>query len=117
MTQNSYTVNQAFVRIYADCQDGDEASRLAQALELALSLYNPIASAAPARYWKIPELFGFTYRLSSPVRDIWADLLSDSDDWLQAVDEHERLAVWNRLGDRRFLIAETRWAELQIHAQ
>ncbi|HSI50259.1 MAG TPA: hypothetical protein VLA61_18460 [Ideonella sp.] len=117
MTQTSDTVNQAFLRIYADCQDGDEARRLAQALELVLSFYDPVATAAPARYWKIPELFGFTYRLSSSVRDIWADLLSDPDDWRQAVDEHERSAVWNRLGDRRFLIAEARWAELQTQAQ
>lgn len=110
-------MNQAFVRIYADCEDADEAKRLAHALELALSRYEPVSASTPARYWKIPELFGFTYRLSSPVRDIWSDLISDEDGWLQTVDENERSAVWNRLGDRRLLIAEVRWAELQTRAQ
>lgn len=105
------------MRIYADCEDADEAKRLAHALELALSRYEPVSASTPARYWKIPELFGFTYRLSSPVRDIWSDLISDEDGWLQTVDENERSAVWNRLGDRRLLIAEVRWAELQTRAQ
>lgn len=106
----------AFIRIYADCNDNSEATRLAQALELALSPYDPIETAAPARYWKISELFGFTYRLSSPVLDIWAELVSDAGAWTQSRDEHDRSAVWNRLGDRRFLIAEARWAELQAQA-
>lgn len=110
-------MNQAFLRIYADCQDHEEASRLARALEVALSVYEPVATAAPARYWKLPELFGFTYCLSSPVRDIWSDLLSEPDDWLQTVDGHDRSAVWNRRKDRRFLIPEVRWAELQAQAR
>jgi len=109
-------VNQAFVRIYADCTDEGEASRLARAFELALSLYDPVATATPARYWKIPKLFGFAYRLSSSTRDIWAELVSDPDGWLVMVDRHDRSAVWNRVGDRRFLIAEAAWAEVQVNA-
>jgi len=109
-------VNQAFVRIYADCSNDGEASRLARAFELALSFYDPVTTAAPARYWKLPELFGFTYRLSSPTRDIWAELVSDSDGWLVMADEHDRLAVWSRVGDRRFLIAEAAWAEVRVNS-
>ena len=109
-------MNQVFIRVYADCKDDDEAAKLAQTLELTLSPYDPVATGAPTRYWKLPELFGFTYRLSSPARDIWEELISDADGWLQSADEQDRSAVWNRVGDRRFLISEARWAELQTHA-
>jgi hypothetical protein len=109
-------VNQAFVRVYADCKDDVEASTLARAFELALWLYEPVPTAAPARYCKLPELYGFTYQLSSPTRDIWSELVSETDGWLLMVDEHERSAVWNRVADRKFLVAEAAWAEVQVIA-
>jgi len=101
-----------FLRIYADCIS-DEAPSLALAIESALIHYEPRPAAAPKEYWKIPELFEFTYRLSSPTRDIWDELVSQrAGGWHIVDDSEDRSAVWNRGPNHVFLAPAVRWAEL-----
>jgi len=101
-----------FLRIYANCAD-HEVPSLARVLESALIHYEPRPVAAPKQYWKMPELFEFTYRLSSPHRDIWDELVAQRPSgWHVVDDSDERSAVWNRGADHVFLAPAVRWAEL-----
>jgi hypothetical protein len=107
-------MNRAFLRIYANCDDEREATLLAQTIEAALVRYEPTSRFDPRRYWKMPELFEFTYDLSSPGGDILRELAaSDPAAWQLHGRDGDRSAVWNRSDDRSFLVAATRWAELQ----
>jgi hypothetical protein len=101
-----------FLRIYANCND-DEVSSLAASIEMALIHYELRPAAAPKQYWKMPELFEFTYRLSSATRDIWDELVTQRPGgWHVASDSDDRSAVWNRGADHVFLMPAVRWAEL-----
>ncbi len=85
-----------FLRIYANCIE-DEVAPLADALESALVPYAPTPASMPRPYWKMPELFEFTYRLSSPTRNIWDELVAQRPEGWYVVDRsEERSAVWNR---------------------
>lgn len=107
-------MNRAFVRLDAKCDDEHEASLLAQSIEAALVRHGPVARFTPKRYWKMAELFEFTYDLSSPGLDILQDLTADDPGaWSLDGLEDDRSAIWNRWGDRIFLIPATRWAHLQ----
>lgn len=110
-------MNRLFLRIYANAST-DEASALAAVMEAALALYEPTAAASPRRYWKMPELFEFSYHLSSPTRDIWDELVSQHPEgWTVVEDGAECSAVWNRAVDRVLLAPAVRWAELAtLHA-
>lgn len=101
-----------FLRIYANCRD-DEAVAMARAIEAALVLFEPTPAARPMQYWKMPELFEFTYRLSSQTRNIWDELVAQSSGgWTVFGGAEDRSAVWNRGDDRVFLVTAVRWAEL-----
>jgi len=103
-----------FLRTYANA-NADEARALTAAIEAALASYEPAAAASPRPYWKMPELFEFTYRLSSPTRDIWDDLVAKSSESWTVIEEGDgRSAVWNRVHDRLFLVPAVRWAELSM---
>lgn len=65
----------------------------------------------------MPELFEFTYRLSSQTRSIWDELAAQpSDGWKTFGNSEDRSAVWNRDNDRVFLASAVRWAELADQA-
>ena len=90
---------------------------MARAIESALVLFEPTPAAKPKAYWKMPELFEFTYRLSSETRNIWDELVSEpSGGWKVFGDSDDRSAVWNRGNDGVFLVPAVRWAELVDHA-
>jgi hypothetical protein len=106
-------MNRAFLRIYADCRDDQEAAALAGSIGTALVLYDPIEASTPRPYWKMPELFEFTYRLSSPTRDILSELvLRHQAGWTMISEGIEYSAVWNRRQELIFLEPSVRWAEL-----
>ena len=108
-------MNRVFLRIYANCDHADQATQLAEAIERALVLFEPVVAAPPKQYWKIPELFEFTYRLSSATSDILSELVSDTQDaWKISGRGDDRSAIWNRAADRSFLIPPTRWAEIAV---
>lgn len=89
---------------------------MARAIESALLLFEPTPAARPRAYWKMPELFEFTYRLSSETRNIWDESVSEhSGGWKVFGDSEDRSAVWNRGDDRAFLLPAVRWAELADH--
>jgi hypothetical protein len=101
-----------FLRIYANTS-ADEAQALAGTIETALLLSGPVVAASPRPYWKMPELFEFTYRLSSPTRDVWSELLAQGrGGWTIVEDGDKRPAVWNRAHDRLLLVPAVQWAEL-----
>jgi hypothetical protein len=105
-----------FLRIYANCRD-DEAAAMASAIEVALVPFELTQAAVPRQYWKMPELFEFTYRLSSQTRSIWDALVAQSPGgWEVFGDSEDRSAVWNRSDDRVFLAPAVRWAELTERA-
>ena len=86
---------------------------MASAIEVALVLFEPTPAARPRQYWKMPELFEFTYRLSSQTRNIWDELVvQPSGGWNVFGDSEDRSAVWNRGDDHVFLAPAVRWAEL-----
>lgn len=86
---------------------------MASAIEVALVLFDPTSAATPRQSWKLPELFEFTYRLSSQTRNVWDELVAQpSGGWEITGDSEDRSAVWNRGDDRVFLVPAVRWAEL-----
>ena len=90
---------------------------MAAAIEVALVLFELTPAAVPRQYWKMPELFEFTYRLSSQTRNIWDELVAlPSGGWEVFGDSEDRSAVWNRGDDRVFLAPAVRWAELTERA-
>ena len=101
-----------FLRIFANCVE-DEVSLLSSDIEAALVHFDPQPATPPKQYWKAPGLFEFTYRLSSPTRDIWNELVTDQPSGWHVLDNSdERSAVWNRGADHVFLVPAVRWAEL-----
>jgi hypothetical protein len=107
---------QLFIRIFANCEDDSTAQRIEGNLLQELSRFDPVARAAPRRYWKIQELYEFTFDLSPATRECFVSITDKtSGGWSHNEGSEEFSSVWNRVQDHAFLIPEVRWANLELH--
>jgi hypothetical protein len=100
------------VRLFAECANEAAAHAVAADLLRTLSDFHPQSRHDPQRYWKMPELFEFTYTLQPPTPQSIAELLAlAGGEWHQGGEEFDRSCVWNRRKGCTFLLPEVRWAE------
>jgi hypothetical protein len=106
-----------FLRAFADCDGDSGADQLQRELCAALTNWASAKPMAASRYWKMPELFEFTFSLmpaTIEVRDAIVDSVRGG--WHISGDETDRSFVWNRSPGLFFLTPEVAWAELQHYA-
>jgi hypothetical protein len=107
---------QLFVRLFANCESAEAAAGISQRIALALSRVGGQQASTPKPYWKLPYLYEFTYTLRPASHETFQEVLSFSHGgWHHSPGEIEFSSVWNRAGDRVFLIPEVSWAEVQLH--
>jgi hypothetical protein len=105
-----------FLRLFADCESAEVASEIARRLHVALSQLNPEAFSPPKPYWKLPQLFEFTFTLVPPTEAQFQLLISSPPGgWSHSGSEAERSSVWNRAQDQVFLLPEVSWANVELH--
>jgi hypothetical protein len=106
-----------FLRLFANCDDAASASLLAGRLMLALHAHEPSEHAEPRQYWKMRELFEFTYTLNPETEESFqAVIASTASGWHQVeLGDDELSAIWNRANDHVFLVPEVSWANLELH--
>lgn len=103
------------LRLYAECVSEAEARALLAGLLGALAAYRPRAAAAPARYWKIPEWFGFEVDLEDASQASFDAVVAlAAGGWHHGGDAHDRSSVWNHSEGSAFLVPQVRWAEVQL---
>lgn len=107
---------QLVLRLYADCDSNEVAGLIAGRLLTQLSRFSPESSAEPRRYWKMPQMFEFTYRLAPACAKTVADLVScSSGGWSHSGGVEESSSVWNRQADHMWLVPEVAWAHLELY--
>lgn len=80
-----------------------------------MSQFGPQEESAPQRYWKMPELFEFSFTLSPPTEASFEALVScPVGGWSHSTAVGERWAIWNRQQGQFFLVPEVSWAEVQL---
>jgi len=105
-----------FLRIFADCDSAEFAHGVADRLRLALSAFSPQDASQPQQYWKIHELFEFTFCLSPATEQSFQALISiAAGGWSHEGSDLDRSSIWNRKLDHVFLVPEVRWAEAQLY--
>lgn len=100
------------LRIYADCEDDEQARDIAGRMDLALQHLSPVEFAPPRPYWKMAHQFEFTRLLHPATLDSVARLLGASATGWTRLSEAE--AVWNRQAAAVFLVPETGWAHVEL---
>lgn len=103
-----------FLRAFAECESEERAEQMQKKLCGALAAMVSARPATPKRYWKMPELFEFTFSLTPATVEIREQIIgSASGGWQHSGDERDMSSVWNRSPGFSFLAAEVTWAELQ----
>lgn len=106
------------LHVFAPAAGPAEAEAIGRRLLDALSQFAPVTAQPPKRYWKIPEWYEHTLRLS-PATEAGFDavLARAALGWDPVVRDTECSAVWNRVPGGQLLLSEVTWAELLlIHA-
>ena len=105
-----------FLRLYADCETGEQARDIAGRICLALHHLSPSEFAPPNRYWKTPRQFEFTYTLR-PANGLSLSSIIEatSGGWSRQEAGEEESAVWNRQADLVFLVPEVSWGNVELH--
>lgn len=104
---------QVLLRLFADCENDQQAIHINGDLENLLSAYLPVQIMLPVRYWKISEYFEFCFSLSPASKVTFEKLLvAFPENWLCSGDEQNSSVVWNRSENNCFLLPEVAWAEL-----
>ena len=105
-----------FLRLYVNCESADDASSMDGRLMAQLSRFSPEPHAEPRRYWKMPEMFEFTYRLSPACATTVGEFVArSSGGWSHSTAGNESSSVWNRQSDHVLLVPEVAWAHLELH--
>lgn len=104
-----------FIRAYGNCGSLEEAKGISDAIRLALSQFDPEDLSEPKPYWKMPELFEFSFNLSPATEISFLQLVkSCGEGWLHLGDGQDRASVWNRVEGCSFLTPSVAWAELAL---
>ena len=103
-----------FLRAFVDCADAQTAAGLQQKLCAALVAWASAEPLLAERYWKMPELFELTFRLTPAGPGAFDGIVACAPGgWHHVSDETYRSSVWNRSAGSSFLAPELAWAELQ----
>jgi hypothetical protein len=104
-----------FLRLFANCENLNDAHEILARLTKALGNFSPLAVSTPKPYWKIPELFEFTFTLTPPTQDVFQKIVNACDvGWLHMRSELDRSSVWNKTSGQQFLIPEVSWASIDL---
>ncbi len=99
------------VRVMAHCASEEEAWRLDQDLLQALAAFDATRHGAPQRYWKMPELYEFSFAVAG-VQRLPAITALCGRAWTEAGDETDPSWVWNAVPGVAFLHPGVVWAEV-----
>ena len=102
-----------FLRVFAECGSEGYAEHLQRELCVALTTWVLAKPSTARRYWKMPDLFEFTFRLTPATFEARDQIIGSASGWHHSGDELDRSSVWNRSPGVSFLVAEVTWAELQ----
>lgn len=104
-----------FIRAYAICCNVEQAKTISNEIQQALIGFHAVHFSDPAPYWKMPELFEFSYNLSPAIEDSFLAIVKLCDEgWLHMRDDHDRSSVWNHAEGFSFLTPSIVWAELAL---
>lgn len=103
------------LRAFAPSSNAAEAGEVGRRLREALAALGAEPVDAPERYWKVPEWYEHTFRLSPPVpRTFDAVVALARGGWHHTYGDAERSSVWNPAPDVAFLLPEVTWAEVLL---
>ena len=104
-----------FIRTYAVCGNLDQAREISNEIQLALADFHPTHYSAPKPYWKMPELFEFSFNLSPATEASFLEIVNFCDkDWLHMGSGQDRSSVWNPAEGISFLSPSVTWATLAL---
>lgn len=103
------------LRLFVECSDLHKAHYIAVRLSGLVSRFHLRSANEPRIYWKIPELFEFTYQMPSATREDYDTILScGGNGWLHMDDSIEPCAVWNRSEGTMLFMDAVAWAEASL---
>jgi hypothetical protein len=103
------------MRAYATCGNLEQATGISDEIRQALARFQPEEFSEPKRYWKMPELFEFTFNLSPATEASFLDIVKSCDEgWLHMGNGQDRSSVWNQVPSLSFLTSSVTWAELAL---
>jgi hypothetical protein len=104
-----------YLRLFVECSNLHEAHDMAARLCGPLSKLHLRSADEPKIYWKIPELFEFSYQLASATREDYDRVVSGGGNgWLHMDDLLEPCSVWNRSEGTMLFIDGVTWAEVTL---
>ncbi|MEH8018217.1 hypothetical protein MN202_13330 [Rheinheimera muenzenbergensis] len=81
-----------------------------------ISVFSESIPLNQGRYWKIPELYEFTFHLVPARIDLFNEIIDvSSDGWVHRGNGSERSSVWNVADGEILFVPEVQWAELQLY--
>jgi uncharacterized protein YjbI with pentapeptide repeats len=104
------------INIKADCKSVEHSIRLLENLQTALNDFVYSRAHPPIQYWKMPELYDFTFDLKPTGMETFDSIIAAAKygwSYLHADDEtieFDRSAVWNRSKGVSLFIPEVSWA-------
>jgi hypothetical protein len=103
------------LRLFAECADAADAANLLSALYSALSEFLPVSEKSPSRYWKMPELFEFSFTLNPKTWDTCQHVVArTATGWTHGGSDDDLWFIWNRHNNNCFLLSQVTWAEIQF---
>ena len=104
-----------FMRVYGNCENQEQAKDISTGIRRALAKFQLSDRMASKPYWKVPELFEFTYDLTPATQSSFLDIVNLCGiGWLHMGDGLDRSSVWNRVEGTVFLTPAVSWAELSL---
>ncbi|WP_335736625.1 hypothetical protein [Rheinheimera muenzenbergensis] len=105
-----------FLRLFATCNDDPTSEKLLERLSHEISVFSESIPLNQGRYWKIPELYEFTFHLVPARIDLFNEIIDvSSDGWVHRGNGSERSSVWNVADGEILFVPEVQWAELQLY--
>ncbi|MDR6984906.1 hypothetical protein J2X32_003561 [Rheinheimera pacifica] len=105
-----------FLRVFTSCSDDSVSLYLLKRLCNALSECADAIPSNPNRYWKIPEMYEFTFRLMPANMNVFKKIINFSPNgWVHMGSNSDCSSVWNVADGSSFLVPEVQWAELQLY--
>lgn len=103
------------LRLFAECADDAAAANLLAALYSDLNEFLPVSEKPPSRYWKMPELFEFSFELNPKTWDTCQHIVALCvTGWTHGGSNNDMWFIWNRHDTDIFLLPQVTWAEIQF---
>ncbi|MBT1446062.1 hypothetical protein KJI95_16320 [Shewanella sp. JM162201] len=105
-----------FLRLFATCNDDSGEEKLLERLSHEISVFAESVPLNQGRYWKIPEMYEFTFNLLPANIDLFNEIIDvSSDGWVHMGSGNEYSSVWNITDGKSLFVPEVQWAELQLY--